>query len=81
MPLLIQTICVHFATRLIQINDGNTAIANHAIVQKVEVIVCDGIHIIITSKTAWVANRNSRKHYNQTMHRTSNYIAQKIYIL
>ena len=54
--LLIQMIRNHFATQLIQINDGNIAIANHAIVQKMVMNVCVGI--IIISKTAWVANFN-----------------------
>ena len=51
----IQTIPSHFATRLIHMNAGNTATANLVIEQKVEVSVCDGIQIIITSNTARVA--------------------------
>ena len=54
----IQMIRDHFATQLIEINDGNIAIADHVIVQKVEVNVCVGIQIIIISNIAWAANRN-----------------------
>ena len=54
----IQTISVHFAIQQTLINAGNTAIANLVIEQKVEVSVCDGIQIIIISKTVWVTNLN-----------------------
>ena len=54
----IQTIPFHFATRLIHINAGNTAPANLVIEQRVEVSVCDGIQIILISKTVWVTNLN-----------------------
>ena len=54
----IQTIPFHFATRLIPINAGNTATANLVIEQRVEVSVCDGIQIILISKTVWVTNLN-----------------------
>jgi len=55
---LIQTTQNHFATQLIRTNDGNIAIVNHVIVQKVAVNVCVGIQINIISNTAWVANPN-----------------------
>ena len=58
MQSLIQMIRDHFATQLIQTNDGNIAIADHVIVQKVEVNVCVGIHIIILSNIGWAANLN-----------------------
>ena len=54
----IQTIAVHFAIRLMFLNAGNTAIAHLVIEPKVEVSVCDGIQIIIISKTVWVTSTN-----------------------
>ena len=54
----IQTIAVHFAIRLMFLNAGNTAIAHLVIEQRVEVSVCDGIQIILISKTVWVTNLN-----------------------
>ena len=56
VPLPIRKIQDHFAIQPIQRFDGNIAIATYAIQQKVEVNVCDGMQIIITSKIAWAAN-------------------------
>ena len=53
---LIQVMRVHFAIQLIRMFDGNIAIANHVIEQKVEMNVWDGIQSIITSLIARVAN-------------------------